>query len=1135
MSKLLFLMAGAGSGKTSYLVKTLSQKISENNLKPEEVLISTFTRAAAAEIRDRALAKIAEDGCSPEAVMALRSASISTIHGLGLSYIRRYWYHFGISPEPEVLDEASGDRFIRNMLKTKNISIELEKRLNELNRLFAFQERGGNKYDPNAWRNQLAEILNKAVQNGIKNLGPGSKSHQKSLDWLKTIYPNVPNHNGNNQEGTALNLIPEELKAAAIQELRALPDHPGRNTASVKAATNRIETIENFQPKCFKDYLNLFNKKFDGGEGLFIPSIELNRGILPRTLEYIEILRDVTENPVFYQHCHEYTEILMGLAHECLSDYVNYKKENNLIDYNDMESYFLELLQNELFRAEIQEEIGKTVKLVMVDEFQDCNEIQISIFSELLQIVNENIWVGDSKQAIYGFRGTDSSVIDDIIGKIRLGRAQFAGHDVRFGMLKSSFRSVPELVQLSNDVFGRLLQNQQQPVRIGRDLITGFNDHGGLDKWKDDVFGNQEEATLDAEHLIGLLPVKSAVPGPVPLVRYIKQGIPKITETLVSAVAHILNPENNFKVLEDGELRPLRPADIAILCRSNSQVDSYAENLLAAGFPVAYSTSDFYSSAEFRLMQSLFLFLQDPSDNLAATEISLLTRQTTYEEAGRFILNRQTNAQTLQDEIPFFTQLAEIAGNKRFWGVKNLAEKLIAELNLVRHVSAFPDPQQRRNNLMQFVKMAADFELRSRNESKSALLVDFLSWIESERNSFAIAPSSGTDAVQVLSIHKSKGLEWPVVIPVGNKGMFEKLTNLDKVFEIRIDGKASSIYDQSDAEQEEMHVVMGFFPFGGVEKYAGNPHDNLSPDLKARLTSKEWDEHHRLMYVAATRARNYLVDLNAEDGGNKNFFGFHSMLEAEGKLNFNDIINENTFSSVLLGDYQSVERTANIENNRLPDFIRGNQQPKLPYFYQPSRAENPPDNQNCHVQVIHKIGHRLEMKQVQNRFENLFAGREDELLGNLLHAIFYLHDISKLTTKGVDGMSASSFSISEEQLELLKKTHNDFFTWCHKLAGENCRIHRELPLEYMENGQVWTGTADLVLEGKNGVFLIDYKSYQGGESDITVKGEHSAHRYYAQLSAYRKMLKSNMEDPSAFRDMMIFYPMSGLVVKLSDQ
>ena len=1139
MSKLLFLIAGAGSGKTSFLVKTLSQKISEGILKPEEVLISTFTRAAASEIRDRALAKIAEDGCSPEAVMALRSASISTIHGLGLSYIRRYWYHFGISPEPEVLDEASGDRFIRNMLKTKNIPIELEKRLNELNRVFAFQEKGGNKYDPNAWRNQLAEILNKAVQNGVKSLGPGSKSHQKSMDWLKIIYPNVSTHTGNTQQGSVLSLIPQVLTADAIRELRALPDHPDRNPAckpaSIKAATNRIEAIENFQPTCFKDYLNLFNKKFDGGDGQFITGIELNLNILPRTQEYIEILRDVTQNPVFFEHCQEYTDIVMGLAHECLSDYVNFKKENNLIDYNDMESYFLELLQNEQFRVEIQEEIRKTVKLVMVDEFQDCNEIQISIFSELLQIVKENIWVGDSKQAIYGFRGTDSTVVDDIISKIRLGQAPFVGHDVHFGMLKSSYRSVPELVHLSNDVFGLLLQNQQQQIRINRELITGFNDLGDLDNWKDDVFGNHKEATLDAEHLIGLLPVKSAIPGPTPLVRYIKQGIPKISETLISAVAHLLNPANNFQVLEDGELRAVRAADIAILCRSNYQVDSYSEELLDAGFPVACSKSDFYSSAEFRLMQSLFLYLQDPSDNLAITEISLLTRQTNYHEAGRFLLNRQTNDRPFPEGNTLFTKLLEIGGQKRFWGIKNLAEKLIAELDLILHVSAFPDPQQRRNNLMQFVSMAADFEMRSRNESKSVLLVDFLGWMESERNSFAAAPPSGTDAIQVLSMHKSKGLEWPVVIPVGNKGMFDKLVNLDKVFEIRTDGKNSSFSDQTDAEQEEMHVIMAFFPFGSLEKYAGNPQAVLAPALQARLTSKEWDEHHRLMYVAATRARNYLVDLDAEDAQNKNYVGFRSMLEAEGKLNFNGIINDHAFPPFLIGDFVPEELQEIHQQNVLPDYSPLNIQSGLPYFFQPSRADNLPDSQNCQVQVIHKIGDRLEIKPVQNRFENLFTGREDELLGNLLHAIFYIQDITGLTTEGLAGMSGGNFSISEEQLELLKKSHHDFFQWCRDIAGEDCLFHRELPLEYLENGQVWTGTADLVLEGKNGVFLIDYKSYQGGETEISGNGAHSARRYYAQLSAYRTMIKANMEDPSAFRDMMIFYPMSGLVVKLSDQ
>lgn len=1135
MSELLILMAGAGSGKTSHLVKTLSQKISSGELKPEEVLISTFTKVAAAEIRDRALSKIAEDGCSPEAVMALRSASISTIHGLGLSFIRRYWYHFGISPEPEVLDEASGDRFIRNMLRTKNISIELEKRLNELNRLFAFQAKGVKKYDPNAWRSQLAQVLSVAVQNGIKSLGLGSKSYQKSLEWLNKIYPNVQTIEGDIHEMSVCSLIPEELKQAAIRELRDLPEHPNRKTkpgVNLVNTANKIVVIEDFNPKSFKDFLNAYNENFISKDGSLLVGIELNREILPRTLEYIKKLRDITENPVFFRNCQEYTEILMRLADECLIDYVNYKKENNLIDYNDMERFFLELLQLEGIKEEIRAEIQQTISLVMVDEFQDCNEIQVSIFSELLQIVKENIWVGDSKQAIYGFRGTDASVMDEIVSKIRLRQAPFAGHHVRFGMLKSSYRSVPELVGLSNEVFSRLLREQQQEVPVERNLINGFNDNGELDQWKTGVFGDLEVATLQAEHLIGLLPVRQAVEGPAPLVRCINQGSAKISETLVSTVAHLLNPNNNFKLIEDNKLRSVGPGDIAILCRNNIQVTEYAKVLTDAGFPVAYSKSDFYDSAEFRLMQSLLLFLQNPSDNLAATEISLLTQNISFENAGAFMLQKHTNAPTPPEVNVIFETLSEIADNKRFWGIKDLAEKLVAELDLIRCVSAFPFSQQRRNNLMQFIRLASEFEMVARNESSSTLLVDFLGWLESERNNLEVAPSNGPDAIQVLSMHKSKGLEWPVVIPVGNKGMFDKLVNFDKIFDIRIEGKAAPSALPLAEGLEEMHVVMGFFPFGSVEKYAGNPENVLKKELKTRLTSKEWEEHHRLMYVVATRAKNYLVDLNTKDMARKNFFGFQSMLEAEGSLKFSDVMNDIAFPTVVIGDYQPEQIEEIQQQNLLPDFEPFHVQPRLPFFLQPSKADNTGAN-SAVIETVKNFETRIYIDTEEGDAWNGMEDRKDEMLGNLLHAVFYLEDIQSLSNNDFMRMAGGLFSITEDNLQTLRKRHQIFFEWCHELAGENCLIHRELPLEYQENGQIWTGTADLVLEGKNGVFLIDYKSYQGGEEEITGNGAHSARIYYAQLSAYRTMLKASMEDPSAFREMMIFYPMSGLVVKLT--
>jgi hypothetical protein len=362
-------------------------------------------------------------------------------------------------------------------------------------------------------------------------------------------------------------------------------------------------------------------------------------------------------------------------------------------------------------------------------------------------------------------------------------------------------------------------------------------------------------------------------------------------------------------------------------------------------------------------------------------------------------------------------------------------------------------------------------------------------------------------------------LEWPVVIPAGTPGTLDKLSKIDELYKTCFIGSENGT---------EKHIRFAFNPFGKTHSFPGNASAHFSDEDLQILFNSNKEEHLRLMYVAATRARDLLVDLNFKPSRNgPKYIGFTSLFPDpldEDKLNFP------VFTAAVPGN--EMAETQRVDAG----YFAPNEVPAVerkPYFLQPSKLDNP-DATNALIETIKNFESRITIEEVKGEVWNGIKDRKDELLGTLLHAVFYLEDIQNLNSEDFQRMAGELFSISEENLKALKDLHLAFFNWCRDIAGKDCLFHRELPLEYQENGQIWTGTADLVLEGKNGVFLVDYKSYQGGEGEITGYGTHSARIYYAQLNAYRKMLIANMEDPSAFRDKMIFYPMSGLVVKLSD-
>ncbi|MDO9341778.1 MAG: UvrD-helicase domain-containing protein, partial [Bacteroidales bacterium] len=287
----------------------------------------------------------------------------------------------------------------------------------------------------------------------------------------------------------------------------------------------------------------------------------------------------------------EYIDHVFGLAKNWKREFIDYKAKNSLIDYNDMERLFLKLLNYK----EISEEIKYRYKLLLVDEFQDSSPIQVKIFDKLSEMVERSIWVGDPKQAIYAFRGSDALLIKSLTDIFNAGDSQ---RNLQNGYpLNISYRSRIGLVQLSNDVFKRAFSDMK-PEKIEL----------GVNRKENEEFKNYDEKELKHWHfnIFGRTASKAD--------HY---------QNLSQQVTRLI--QGNIKVLDKStkELRSIKPEDLVILCKTNKEVNEIAGILQDYGLKTTGQNSEksFLETAEVRLLMALLNYMQNGRNDLAKAEI----------------------------------------------------------------------------------------------------------------------------------------------------------------------------------------------------------------------------------------------------------------------------------------------------------------------------------------------------------------------------------------------------------------------------------------------------------------------------------------------------------------------------------
>ena len=1049
--KLHFISAGAGSGKTYRLTQILHAKLSAGEIRPSGVIATTFTRKAATELRERVRSHLLEQGAYRIA-NAMGQARINTVNSVCGGLLSRFAFEAGMSTEQQVLEEGQEvillDRAIDAVMEDDETA-----KLLAITRRLSIEE----------WKGELAELIKQTRANDI-NIDSLPGFAKQNADDLLSHFPKVT------KDDLTANLI--KAIEQSLPELEKVADEgkqKGTNKylALVKDMRNKLRTGD----AAWSDWAKVANEAPQASLRHIAENIG---GVAGRYAEHAGLHADLRD----------YLQMIFGLCGKTFQGYADAKREMGVLDFTDQEHLLLKTLDDATVAATLREELD----LLMVDEFQDTSPIQLALFLKLAQFAKEIYWVGDIKQAIYGFRGSDTALMKSILDALTA-----MGGDKE--VLDKSWRSRKPLVDLVNDVF-----------------IPAFS--SSL---------KAEEVKLKAERTE---PLKGAA-----FANWMLNG--SNVDTRISALGAGVRQlvASGYQVYDKPamQIRPVRFGDVAILSRSNDNVGKIAFELRAQGIPAAIEQPGLLRTPEAVLAIACLRRLNDPSDTIASAEILSLAG---CEEPETWVADRLHLMAAAPDKkpsgygndwreqgdnaYPLLTELAKLRADMPTLSPLEALQTVVAHGQLSAIVLRWShnenEARTRLANLEALLSLARAYEESSRSTSQSASVSGLILWLgeqaEAEQDFLALP---AIDAAKVMTHHRSKGLEWPVVI----------LTGLESKVRDRLWSISTISQSAVDVQNPLRGRFIRFWPwaFGGMSKVSiADPIDQS--EIAKTFRAAAIEEEKRLLYVSMTRARDLLVFAH---GGKETPESWISTISADW-LKGDEDVKTLTLPSGDAIPYEhwsldapegAVESGAGKESLYWFKGTAGTGLARLPLKFTPSAAVQI----DCKVVEAVDVGKRMSLK----------AGVDMAQLGTAIHGCIGTHftdPAAPITVAEIASilqrMDVGDAVQSQELLEQISA----FNTWI-KARWPDAIPYAEIPtVMQMPTGQLLQGRIDFLLKVNGGWILIDHKSSPGGAD----RWDAIAQEYAGQLAAYKEAIERTSGEKVL--EKWLFLPVAGAAIRV---
>ncbi len=793
------ISAGAGSGKTYTLTGRMVDLL-RNGTRASGILATTFTKKAAAELQERVRVRLLEAGLT-EPANELGSALIGTVHSIGTRLLQRFAFEAGVSPLVEIIADGDEQRLFNESLAQVLTEVRIETMNRLADRLGLTKKSIGEPYD---WRRSIRELTDVARANNFSR-AVLEISKQRSWASFEQLLPPAQTTDDLTWHNRLINSL--EQTAAALDN----------NSADTTKTTREVAELLRSTQNQLKWRGELYWHEW-------VKIAKCTPGAKSRDLfdDLKNLALSHDEHHQFRADVHAYINMVFDIAMDALGEYEQYKKKRGLIDYTDMETYVSSLLRV----PSVQDILREELDLLLVDEFQDTSPIQLDIFLQLSRLAKRSIWVGDPKQSIYGFRGAEPALMQAII------RATGGVRDEN--ILKTSWRSRSDIVHAVNAIFSRAFPDLPKDQVVLDAAFTADQEHS---------FGAGQ--SVIHWHFRNELDEKK-VPGQPWLDNCIADQI----QTLLARKVLIFNKKRT-------ETCPIRPGDIAVLCRSNKGCLDMAEALHRTGLKAAIARNGLLETPEVKLILACLRYLLNPKDQLSTAEIQLLAGEKSLEE----VINERVHALAQTEGEPNPVNPDSLGAGLRLLRPRiadlSASEILILlydTLDLRRLAVRLGNPTRTLDNLDRLRRYALDYESACNRLHSAASLGGFLLWLNQLAENDRDAQGSGEsdDAVKVLTYHRSKGLEFPVTICHAlDQPVKEQVWGINLVSEV--------------AEPDLDNILGNRWLRFWVNPYSDQlKNTRLDETLRQRTawteaTRTALAEEARLLYVGLTRARDYLV------------------------------------------------------------------------------------------------------------------------------------------------------------------------------------------------------------------------------------------------------------------------------------
>lgn len=1110
-NKNLIISAAAGSGKTAVLTQRIVDLIEKDKKDISSMLVLTFTKAAAFEMKNRIQKKLSDDlEKNPDnlhlsqQVAKSSTANISTMHSFCIDLLKENFEYLNIDPSFSVGSTAttammraecinqiflqkyeSDDKAFLNLVNTFSAKGDDKVLTRLVYKIYDFVQ---SKKDMKSWLNEQAEKYNDSNQ------------------YLEILKLHIKEKISTTLETTQkLSVDASNFWQPYYEAIKNDEDFLEKISTSIDTDYDEyVELISNFKFK------TLGRSKDKNGDELQKQRIKKIRDSIIKTAisdlkGYSAGSKEMTE---YMQKTYPIVKALIDLTLEFMELYSQVKKEKSIFDFSDLEHFTLTLLDDEQNRNKIKE----NYEYIFYDEYQDSNEVQDSII-ESLKSDDNLFFVGDVKQSIYGFR---LAYPQNFVNRYESYQTDKNSEKID---LSENFRSSKQILDFNNKIFEKIMVKQTSLLEYDSSQRLVFPKTKDLNKENNDKNNIQ-----------------------VNLISLEKNDMESDKENLDEPTQELQNDElmaeftakSILKLVESDKKVSFK--DIVILRRSLAGVSQTYETVFKKyNIPLSID----YSSGKFDVIEvAIFIDLLRIVDNIyqdipmlsvmmsgifnfsaeEITQIKIFDKEEKFFYKSAFKYEKENDDDLSKKLSQFFEQISRYSSLQNYMPLDEFIEFLLHDTYYEDFVKTMPGGSLRLDNL-DTVKIAVKDFMKSENKTLFYFLIYIYSILTNKSDSMTAKNiSDSQNIVRMMTVHKSKGLEFEVVYL---NDIQKKINRTDTSDAVLIHSQLGIGLDYTDVEQRY--------------KIATLPKKLISETMKKEQISEEI----RILYVALTRAKKKLIinaildssanktysdiiqsSLNRDFSDMKSFFDFILFALSE------QIIDESIYSQDLFNfsiiSYEDIVKSLSAHNSNkyysLDELVYSTAEKNADFIekkYIPIYTNKVALDTLAKVSVtsLSKTPDSYLLEPTKEYVPYNSTQVDKKQVGTLNHLFLMTldftkkYDINSLKSHLEDMVAKKFIKESEKELIELKNiyefTQSDFY----KRIGNSNQIFKEESFITKYKGSLLTGIIDLFFVEGDHIVLIDYKT-----DDVTEQqAPDHAKIYSKQLFLYKQAIETAFE------------------------